>query len=47
VSIWQGDLGDWYGYMENASDKTFVTARGIFYDVHEILNGFIEVAMNA
>ena len=46
VSIFQGDKGDWYGYMENASDKMIVTARGIFYDVHEILNGFIEVAMN-
>ena len=46
VSIFQGDKGDWYGYMENVSDKTIVTARGIFYDVHEILNGFIEVAMN-
>ena len=47
VSIFQGDKGDWYGYMENASDKMIVTAKGIFYDVHEILNGFIEVAMNA
>lgn len=46
VSIFQGDKGDWYGYMENASDKMIVTAKGIFYDVHEILNGFIEVAMN-
>ena len=46
VSIWQGDLGDWYGYMQNADSKLITTAHGIFYDVHEILNGFIEVAMN-
>lgn len=46
VSIWQGDLGDWYGYMQNVDSKLTTTAHGIFYDVHEILNGFIEVAMN-
>lgn len=47
VSIFQGDMGDWYGYMENVDSKLTATAHGIFYDVHEILNGFIEVAMNA